>query len=200
MKVRSDRLPQNDFEINNIQGNICDVVFFDVSNLLEEKDENNNISYEYDAYTIKNTSYRTNLGTDISENYDKWYNYAIQYEKDVLMAEIRAKRNELLKDTDKEVALDRLGIEFPDIEFPELDPPKELSITNYLSYLKDLGNCFATIVKLIKPLIQALTNKKYVDMVLYRQKLRDITKESNNPNFPYNVIFPKNPNEDSTEE
>lgn len=200
MKVRSDRLPQNDFEINNIQGNICDVVFFDVSNLLEEKDENNNISYEYDAYTIKNTSYRTNLGTDISENYDKWYNYAIQYEKDVLMAEIRAKRNELLKDTDKEVALDRLGIEFPDIEFPELDPPKELSISNYLSYLKDLGNSFATIVKLIKPLIQALTNKKYVDMVLYRQKLRDITKESNNPNFPYNVIFPKNPNEDSTEE
>lgn len=200
MKVRSDRLPQNDFEINNIQGNICDVVFFDVSNLLEEKDENNNISYEYDAYTIKNTSYRTNLGTDISENYDKWYNYAIQYEKDVLMAEIRAKRNELLKDTDKEVALDRLGIEFPDIEFPELDPPKELSISNYLSYLKDLGNSFATIIKLIKPLIQALTNKKYVDMVLYRQKLRDITKESNNPNFPYNVIFPKNPNEDSTEE
>lgn len=200
MKVRSDRLPQNDFEINNIQGNICDVVFFDVSNLLEEKDENNNISYEYDAYTIKNTSYRTNLGTDISENYDKWYNYAIQYEKDVLMAEIRAKRNELLKDTDKEVALDRLGIEFPDIEFPELDQPKELSISNYLSYLKDLGNSFAAIIKLIKPLIQALTNKKYVDMVLYRQKLRDITKESNNPNFPYNVIFPKNPNEDSTEE
>lgn len=200
MKVRSDRLPQNDFEINNIQGNICDVVFFDVSNLVEEKDENNNISYEYDTYTIKNTSYRTNLGTDISENYAKWYNYAIQYEKDVLMAEIRAKRNELLKDTDKEVALDRLGIEFPDIEFPELELPKELSISNYLSYLKDLGNSFATIIKLIKPLIQALTNKKYVDMVLYRQKLRDITKESNNPNFPYNVIFPKNPNEDSTEE
>lgn len=37
MKVRSDRLPQNDFEINNIQGNECNVVFFDTKNHKEEK-------------------------------------------------------------------------------------------------------------------------------------------------------------------
>ena len=76
MKVRSDSLPQNDFEINNIVGNECDVVFFDVENHTEEKDENGNISYEYDAYTIK-TTYRSNLGADISDNYEKWYNYVV---------------------------------------------------------------------------------------------------------------------------
>ena len=63
MKVRSDSLPQNDFEINNIVGNECDVVFFDVENHTEEQDENGKISYEYDAYTIK-TTYRSNLGAD----------------------------------------------------------------------------------------------------------------------------------------
>ena len=42
MKVRSDRLHQNDFEINNIQGNECNVVFFDTKNHKEEKDENEN--------------------------------------------------------------------------------------------------------------------------------------------------------------
>lgn len=192
MKVRSDRLPQNDFEINNIQGNVCDVVFFNVSNHVEEKDENNNISYEYDAYTIKNTPYRTNLGADISENYDKWYNYAIQYEKDVLMAEIRSKRNKLLEETDKDVAFDRLGIEFPDIELPDLEMPKNLSISNYLNFLKDLGTSFVATLKLIKPLIEALTNKKYLEMVSYRQKLRDITNQNG---FPENIEFPKKPEE-----
>lgn len=192
MKVRSDRLPQNDFEINNIQGNVCDVVFFDVNNHNEVRDEENNISYEYEAYTIKNTPYRTNLGADISDNYDKWYNYAIQYEKDVLAAEIRAKRNELLEETDKEVAFDRLGIELPDIELPNLEQPKSLSVTNYLTFLKDLGSSFVATLKLIRPLIEALTNKKYLEMVLYRQQLRDITKQEG---FPNNVEFPKKPEE-----
>lgn len=166
MKVRSDRLPQNDFEINNIQGNVCDVVFFNVSNHVEEKDENNNISYEYDTYTIKNIPYRTNLGTDISENYSKWYDYAIQYEKAVLSSEIRAKRNELLNESDKEMALDRFSFEFPE----------EITMLN--------------ILQVIKSFFSILSNITNGEWAKYRQELRDITKQEG---FPYNVEFPKKP-------
>lgn len=165
MKVKSDRLPQNDFEINNIQGNTCDVVFFDVQNHKEEQDENGNISYEYDSYTIK-TTYRSTLGADISNNYDKWYNYAIQYNKDVLAAQIRAKRNELLNESDKEMAFDRLN----------LNIPTEFTMTNLLSSVKDFFN--------------SLKELKNNEWARYRQELRDITEQ---PDFPYNVIFPEKP-------
>lgn len=165
MKVRSDRLPQNDFEINNIQGNTCDIVFFDVKNYIEEQ-ESESTSYEFDSYTIKNIPYRTNLGADISENYSKWYNYAIQYEKDVLAAEIRAKRNELLNESDKEMAIDKFSFEFPE----------EITMLNILQVIKSFFSILSNI-----------TNGKWAK---YRQELRDITKQEG---FPYNVEFPKKP-------
>lgn len=165
MKVRSDRLPQNDFEINNIQGNECNVVFFDTKNHKEEKDENENISYEYDAYNIK-TTYRSTLGADISKNYEKWYNYAIQYEKDVLATEIRAKRNKLLNESDKELAIDRFSFEFPE----------EITMLNILQVIKSFFS-----------VLSSITNGKWAK---YRQQLRDITKQEE---FPYNVEFPKKP-------
>lgn len=165
MKVKSDRLPQNDFEINNIQGNTCDVVFFDVQNHKEEQDENGNISYEYESYIVP-TTYRNTLGTDISNNYDKWYNYAIQYNKDVLAAQIRAKRNELLNESDKEVAFDRL----------DLNIPTEFTMTNLLSSVKDFFNS-----------LKELKNNEWAK---YRQELRDITEQEG---FPYHVVFPEKP-------
>lgn len=168
MKVKSDRLPQNDFEINNIQDNVCDVVFFDVANHIEEKDENNNISYEYDSYTIKNMPYRTNLGADISENYDTWYNYAIQYENNALASEIRAKRDELLKDSDKHMLFDRF----------DFDLPTDLTAVNLLS----------SITKFFETLKGINSNA----WAKYRQELRDLT---NQEGFPYNVKFPTPPEE-----
>lgn len=167
MKVRSDSLPQNDFEINNIVGNECDVVFFDVENHTEERDENGKISYEYDSYTIK-TTYRSNLGADISANIEKWYNYAVQYNKDVLAAQIRAKRDELLAESDKEMVIDRLG----------LDIPTEFTMTTIISSLKK----FFTALK-------AITNN---DWAKYRQELRDITNQNG---FPFDVKFPEKPKE-----
>lgn len=165
MKVRSDRLPQNDFEINNIVGNECDVVFFDVKNHTEEHDENGNISYEYDSYTIK-TTYRSTLGADISDNYEKWYNYAVQYNKDVLAAQIRAKRDELLAESDKEMVIDRLGLEIS----------TDFTMTTIISSLKK----FFTALK-------AITNNEWAK---YRQELRDITNQNG---FPFDVNFPEKP-------
>lgn len=165
MKLKSDNLPQNDFEINNIQGNECDVVFFDIKNHVKEQDADGNISYEYDSYTIK-TTYRSNLGADISDNYEKWYNYAVQYNKDVLAAKIRAKRDKLLAESDKEMVIDRLG----------LDIPTEFTMTTIISSLKE----FFTALK-------AITNNEWAQ---YRQQLRDITEQNG---FPFNVEFPEKP-------
>ena len=167
MKVRSDSLPQNNFEINNIQDNKCDVVFFDVSKAVEETDENGVKSYEYESYKI-NTTYRSSLGADISNNYEKWYNYAVKYNYDALASEIRAKRDELLKDSDKFMLFDRMN----------LNLPTELNATTMLASIKEF--------------FQTLSDIKENKWAKYRQELRDITKQ---PGFPYNVEFPNIPEE-----
>lgn len=167
MKVRSDRLPQNDFEINNIQDNRCDVVFFDLKNHEEETDENGNISYIYESYIV-NVAYRESLGADISNNYDKWYNYATKSNYDVLAGEIRAKRDELLKDSDKHMLFDRLSFEIP----TELDA--------------------ATLLTSIKTFFQTIREINSNAWAKYRQELRDLTKQEG---FPYDVKFPTPPEE-----
>ena len=91
-----------------------------------------------------------------------------EYEK--LAAKIRERRNELLKETDKEMCLDRLNITIPE----------ELTATNLL-----VG---------VKQFFEGMSNIFNGKMAKYRQELRDITKQQG---FPYNVVFPTNP---STEE
>lgn len=129
MKVRSDRLPQNNFEVSNIRDNICDVVFFDASNYVEEIIENEK-SYEYQMYTIT-IPYRTDLETDISNNYDKWYNYAKDKEHDTLASEIRSARDKLLQDSDKEMLIDRLDVD-------SIDAIKNSAWAKYRQELRDI--------------------------------------------------------------
>ena len=83
-------------------------------------------------------------------------------------AEIRAIRDKLLADSDKHVLIDRLGIEIPET----------INAATMLSVIKDLFSSLGNILN--------------GDWSKYRQELRDITKQ---PNFPYDVEFPKLPGE-----
>ena len=79
-------------------------------------------------------------------------------------AEIARKiRNRLLRDSDAEIALDRLGLTVP---------PSGASFTEWLSFLRTLG--------------EALTN----DWAKYRQALRDLPKQEG---FPFDIQWPVSP-------
>ena len=80
--------------------------------------------------------------------------------------EIRNKRNQLLADSDKNMVLDRINFEIP----------KEITLTNIVTVIKELFNTISTI--------------KNGAWAVYRQELRDITKQKG---FPYEVEFPKKP-------
>jgi len=162
--------PEKKFNIENIENGKCTVLFFD--NIVEENTEienkENTIKYVYDMYKVA-AQYRENLAEEIENNYEKWLEFAKKEDYENLAAEVRAKRNELLKDTDKEMCIDRLNLNFPD----------NLSMTNIISSLKEFFDGFASISK--------------SNIAKYRQELRDITKQEG---FPYKVVWPTKDKED----
>lgn len=135
--------------------------------VIEETDqEEQQMVYEYDSYTltVKN---RPDLENDISTNYNCWFEKAKQVEYDELAAEIRAKRDELLAETDKEFTLDRVDFSFPD------------KITT------------STLLKSVTDILDGLKGICNSEMAKYRQALRDIPQQDG---FPYDVKFPVKPN------
>lgn len=122
--------------------------------------------YEYDSYTLE-VKNRADLESDISNNYDSWLAKAKQIEHDELAAEVRAKRDALLAETDKEFALDRIN----------LNIPEKVTASTMLNAVKDI---FAVLGSVCSG-----------EMARYRQALRDIPEQEG---FPFNVSFPKKPN------
>ena len=171
MKTQSTVKPDEKFIIEDIRNSKYLLYFNDLDNIEEKivQDENkkNYTVYIYNTYSIKVWK-RDNLRRDIESNYETWFNFAKQEEIDRLSKEIRQKRDELLRDSDKEMVLDRL----------KFNLPENITTTSLLQSVKD----FFTSLKEIKS----------SDMAEYRQKLRDIPQQEG---FPYDIVFPKNPNE-----
>lgn len=165
-KTESTIRPLN-FRIGDHKGNLIEVVFFDDIEEVKRTSEDGSEQtvYLYYEYTI-NIVNRNDLESYINDNYETW----LQMAKDSFIAsksaEIRAIRDKLLSDSDKQVLIDRLGIEIPE------------TINT------------ATMLNVIKDLFSSLGNILNGDWSKYRQELRDITKQ---PNFPYDVEFPKLP-------
>ena len=113
-----------------------------------------------------NPYYRSNLQEDLETNYQIWLDFAKQEEFNKLAQEIRAKRDELLAETDKEMVLDRL----------KLNMPEDISMTNIVQGIKE----FFTSLK-------EIFNSEWAK---YRQSLRDIPQQ---PGFPYDVVWPEKP-------
>lgn len=129
-------------------------------------DEEQQTVYEYDSYTMTVRN-RADLEKDISNNYDEWLKKAKQIERDELAAEVRAKRDALLADTDKDFVLDRIN----------LNIPEKVTASTMLNAVKDI---FAVLGSVCSG-----------EMAKYRQALRDIPEQEG---FPYNVKFPRKPN------
>lgn len=167
-KTYSNIKPEKKFSIENIENGKCTVLFFD--NVQEEVQENHfenegsteKVVYSYDIYTIE-VLYRDNLSETIETNFEKWLKDVKEKDYNEVAAEVRAKRNEMLKETDKEMCIDRL----------DLSLPEDLSMTNIITALKDFFDGFANITK--------------SNIAKYRQELRDLT---NQEGFPYNIVWP----------
>jgi len=115
MKAESNLQPNNKFEIENIIDGKCEIVFFDNIQELEAL-ENNEKRYSYDTYRIK-VNYRDELEQELNDNqekYNKWLELAKNTEYNELASKVRAERNKLLAETDKEMCLDRMGLDIPD--------------------------------------------------------------------------------------
>lgn len=159
MKAESNIKPSK-FEIENIQNDRCDIVL--CSNI-QEVIEDENVKYTFDIYRL-NLCYNTNLANEIENSFDKYLEIAKNNEYKILASEARAKRDELLKETDKEMCIDRLGIQIP----------SEITATNLLSVV-------VSVFKGIGSILSNNTSK-------YRQALRDIPQQEG---FPYNIIWPE---------
>ena len=164
MKAESNLRPEK-FQIENINNERCDLVLYD--NITEVIDEGNT-KYVFDIYRL-NICYSDGIELKIENNYNHYLKAAKDKEYNTLASDIRKQRDKLLQDSDKEMCIDRLKIDFP----------TNLSMTNIISCLKQF--------------FESLSKISNGDMARYRQELRDITKQAD---FPYNVIFPNIPNKE----
>lgn len=176
MKAESNLQPTNKFEIENIIDGKCDIVFYtNVEEISVSEDEEKR--YSYNIYRLK-TNYRDDLEKNLNDNEERfaeWLELAKNKEYNELAAEVRAKRNELLKESDQYMCLDRMNIDTSDEEITIVTVTK-IAVAFFKSIFKILKGNYAK----------------------YRQELRDITTQ---PGFPYNVEFPKEPNtNDESEE
>lgn len=163
MKLKSTYQIKSSYNVDEEVDTTIKVTFIDLSSekIIEETHEEATVSYEYDAYQIELAK-----DVDIESAYETLLKQAKAFEINKLSEEIRLKRNELLKVSDKEMAFDRLGLELP----------TEINMTNIIS----------TLIKFASALSSVMTS----DWAKYRQELRDITKQEG---FPYDVVFPTKP-------
>lgn len=96
MKAESNIKPNN-YEIENIHKNRCDLILYD--NIQEYVAEDETIRYLYDIYRIE-ICYNVDTEKELSEKYKEYLETAKKIEFEELANEIRNKRDELLAKTD----------------------------------------------------------------------------------------------------
>lgn len=172
MKQESDKRPVNKFEIENIENGRCDVVLYDLDSIEEvehtsPESEEPITTYRYLSYRISINHTESVINT-LERNFESLLNIAKTEDYERVAAEVRKRRNELLDESDKEMAFDRIGF----------DIPENITMTNIITVLKSLFKTLAD-----------LRDGKWAK---YRQELRDISKQEG---FPFNVTFPDKPDD-----
>lgn len=127
---------------------------------IEEIATEDGTQYTADEYTLT-VPVSQALNKRVADNIEAWRERAMQEDYDRVAAEVRAIRDKLLADSDKEMVLDRMGLEVP----------TGVSFTAWLDFLKKLGAAVSG------------------EMARYRQALRDITTQEGFPydvKFPEN--------------
>lgn len=119
---------------------------------IEEIETEDGTQYTADEYTLAVHTSQA-LNKRVADNIEAWRERAMQEDYDRVAAEVRAIRDKLLADSDKEMVLDRMGLEVP----------TGVSFIAWLDFLKKLGAAVSG------------------EMARYRQELRDIPKQEGFP-------------------
>lgn len=119
---------------------------------IEEIKTEDGTQYTADEYTLTLTDTQT-LEERIANNIEAWREKAISEDYSRAAAEIRAIRDKLLAESDKEMMIDRMGLEVP----------TGVSFSAWLEFLKKLGSAVSG------------------DLAKYRQELRDIPQQEGFP-------------------
>ena len=119
---------------------------------IEEIEIEDGTQYTADEYTLTVTDTPT-LEERIAGNIEAWREKAMKEDYDRAAAEVRTIRDRMLAESDKEMVLDRMGLEVP----------TGASFTAWLDFLKKLGAAVSG------------------EMARYRQELRDIPKQEGFP-------------------
>ena len=120
MKQESNLKPEKKYEIENIDNNKCEVVLYDLDNIIEE----NNDEKKYIYYSFrKKAIYSEKLNDYLEKNYTILLEKAKKLCEEKLAKEIREKRNKLLEESDKEMVFDRIAFNIP----------KEITISSIIS-------------------------------------------------------------------
>lgn len=109
MKSESNKRPAT-AEIETLTNGMADVI---LRENVTEQNNNGEILYTYDEYRLT-VPYRKNLSKNVNNRLHEWMTSAKNAEYAELAAEIRAKRDKLLAESDKWMVFDRLGLEIPD--------------------------------------------------------------------------------------
>ena len=148
MRTESNIRPEA-AEIEITANGIAEVILRE--NITEETREGATM-YQYDEYRMP-VPYRDNLLENVQKTLDAWMTSARNAEYARLAAEVRAKRDALLAETDKEMCLDRLG----------LTSPEGSTFTAWIGFLKTIASAV------------------FGPMAKYRQALRDIPQQEGFP-------------------
>lgn len=148
MRTESNIRPEA-AEIEITANGIAEVILRE--NITEETREDATM-YRYDEYRMT-VPYRANLLENVQKTLNAWMTSARNAEYARLAAEVRAKRDALLAETDKEMCLDRLG----------LTSPEGSTFTAWIGFLKTIASAV------------------FGSMAKYRQALRDIPQQEGFP-------------------
>ena len=119
---------------------------------IEETESPEGTQYSADEYILCVTG-TDKLGERIEGSFEAWAGKAVREDYEREAARVRAYRDRLLAETDREMCLDRLGLEVP----------AGISFSEWLSFFRKLG---AAVIG---------------DMAKYRQALRDLPSQPGFP-------------------
>ena len=119
---------------------------------IEEIETEDGTQYTADEYTLTVTDTQT-LEERVANNIEAWRERAISEDYNRAAAEIRAIRDKLLAESDKEMMIDRMGLEVP----------TGVSFSAWLDFFKKLASAVSG------------------DLAKYRQELRDIPQQEGFP-------------------
>ena len=119
---------------------------------IEEIETEDGTQYTADEYTLTVRDTQT-LEERVAGNIEAWRERAMREDYDRVAAEVRAIRDKLLAESDKEMMIDRMGLEVP----------TGVSFSAWLDFFKKLASAVSG------------------DLAKYRQELRDIPKQEGFP-------------------